>query len=319
MSANQTTDENTVLQLPDPDTFITRRATVPALEEMLYEPVRVLDHGFIRVVDYMGDDSAIVQAARVSYGKGTKMVNEDKGLINYLMRHRHSTPFEMCEIKLHVKLPIFVARQWIRHRTANVNEYSQRYSILDKEFYIPQPDQLATQSTTNRQGRSDVLQGEQACRVLDILRQDATQVYQHYEEMLNEDSEGNILDPNRQGLARELARMNLSVNFYTQWYWKIDLHNLMHFVSLRADPHAQYEIRVYADILLDVLKKWVPITYRAFMDYRVGGASLSEKGLQVVKSMLKGEFPTQATSGMSSGEWRELQKLLDIPLITNSR
>jgi thymidylate synthase (FAD) len=319
MSANQTTDENTVLQLPDTDTFITRRATVPALEEMLYEPVRVLDHGFIRVVDYMGDDSAIVQAARVSYGKGTKMVNEDKGLINYLMRHRHSTPFEMCEIKLHVKLPIFVARQWIRHRTANVNEYSQRYSILDKEFYIPQPDQLATQSTTNRQGRSDVLQGEQACRVLDILRQDATQVYQHYEEMLNEDSEGNILDPNRQGLARELARMNLSVNFYTQWYWKIDLHNLMHFVSLRADPHAQYEIRVYADILLDVLKKWVPITCRAFMDYRVGGASLSEKGLQVVKSMLKGEFPTQATSGMSSGEWRELQKLLDIPLITNSR
>lgn len=291
---------------------ITRRATVPALEEILYEPFPVLDHGFVRVIDYMGDDSAIVQAARVSYGKGTKMVNEDKGLINYLMRHRHSTPFEMCEIKFHVKLPIFVARQWIRHRTANVNEYSQRYSILDKEFYIPQPEQLATQSTTNRQGRAELLQGEQAAHVLNLLTQDALQVYSHYEEMLNEDSQGNILDPSRRGLARELARMNLSVNFYTQWYWKIDLHNLMHFIGLRADPHAQYEIRVYADILLDILKKWLPITFDAFMDYRAGGASLSEKGLNVIKALLKGDVPTQTTSGMSAGEWRELHKLLDM-------
>ena len=301
------------------ETFVTRRATVPALEDILYETLPVLDHGFIRVIDYMGNDSAIVQAARVSYGKGTKMVNEDKGLINYLMRHRHSTPFEMCEIKFHVKLPIFVARQWIRHRTANVNEYSQRYSILDREFYLPHPDQLATQSTTNRQGRADVLQGEQAEHVINILRQDATRAYDHYEEMLNEDSQGNVLVPGRPGLARELARMNLSVNFYTQWYWKIDLHNLMHFISLRADPHAQYEIRVYADILFDILKKWLPVTSEAFMDYRLGGASLSEKGLMVVKALLKGQQPDQKASGMGLREWRELHQLLDLAPETASK
>src|SRR5271168_1570369 len=156
------------------ETRPTRRATVPALEEILYEPLPVLDRGFIRVVDYMGDDAAIVQAARVSYGRGTRKVSEDRGLINYLMRHRHTTPFEMCEIKYHVKLPIFVARQWIRHRTANVNEYSARYSILDREFYIPAPEQLAAQSAVNRQGRGEVLSGDAAARVLDLLRDDAT-------------------------------------------------------------------------------------------------------------------------------------------------
>src|SRR5271167_1822993 len=190
----------------------TRRATVPALEAILYEPLSVLDHGFVRVVDYMGDDAAIVQAARVSYGRGTRKVSEDQGLINYLMRHRHTTPFEMCEIKYHVKLPIFVARQWIRHRTANVNEYSARYSILDNEFYIPLPEHLAAQATTNRQGRGDVLQGAAAKRVLDLLRDDATRSYDHYVEMLNEDEQGAPRDPARQGLARELARMNLTLN-----------------------------------------------------------------------------------------------------------
>jgi thymidylate synthase (FAD) len=285
---------------------------IQQLKDNSYDPFPVLDHGFIRVIDYMGDDGAIVQAARVSYGKGTKMVNEDKGLINYLIRHHHSTPFEMCEIKFHVKLPIFVARQWIRHRTANVNEYSARYSILDKEFYIPNPDQLAAQSATNRQGRGQVLEGKDAARVLDLLREDATRTYEHYEEMLNEDANGNILDPNRPGLARELARINLPTNYYTQWYWKIDLHNLMNFISLRADSHAQYEIRVYAEVLREILKMWLPLTYEAFMDYRAGAASLSAKGLSVVKALLKGKTVDQASSGMSPREWRELNQILDM-------
>jgi len=284
----------------------TRRATVESLEEILYQALPVLDHGFVRVVDYMGDDTAVVQAARVSYGRGTKKKTEDTGLINYLMRHRHSTPFEMCEIKLHVKLPIFVARQWIRHRTANVNEYSARYSILDKEFYIPSPDHLAAQSDSNRQGRAEVLQGEYAQKVLDMLRQDAQQAYQNYEYLLNEDDQ----DPSRPGLARELARINLPVNFYTQWYWKIDLHNFMHFLSLRADAHAQYEIRVYAEVMLDILKRWVPFTYEAFTDYRMGGATLSGKALNVVRQLLSGQPIDRVASGMGQREWDELMVIL---------
>jgi thymidylate synthase (FAD) len=291
-------------------TSTTRREVAPALEEILYQAIPVLDHGFVRVIDYMGTDSAIVQAARVSYGKGTKKVNEDAGLINYLMRHRHTTPFEMCEIKFHIKLPIFIARQWIRHRTANVNEYSGRYSIMDKEFYIPEPEQLASQSKSNRQGRGEVLEGEQAQRVLEILKEDSIRCYKNYEEMLNEDIDGNILVEGKAGLARELARMNLNLNFYTQWYWKVDLHNLLHFLSLRADAHAQYEIRVYAEVMLDMLKAWLPITHAAFMDYRMGGASISAKGLAVLKRMLTGETVTQEQSGMSKGEWRELMETL---------
>lgn len=288
----------------------TLRDVSAGVEEILYTPIPVLDHGFVRVIDYMGTDSSIVQAARVSYGKGTKKINEDAGLINYLLRHRHTTPFEMCEIKFHIKLPIFIARQWIRHRTANVNEYSGRYSIMDKEFYIPAPEHLAAQSKINHQGRGDVLEGEEAQRVLQLLKQDATQAYAHYEEMLNMDANENILDENKSGLARELARMNLSLNFYTQWYWKIDLHNLLHFLALRADGHAQYEIRVYAEAMLSVLKAWVPITHAAFMDYRVGGTSLSAKGLAIVKKMLAGEQVNQEQSGMSKGEWRELMTVL---------
>jgi len=288
----------------------TRRATVPGLEEILYEPVQVLDHGFVRVIDYMGDDAAIVQAARVSYGKGTKQITNDRGLIRYLMRHRHTTPFEMCEIKFHVKLPVFVARQWIRHRTANVNEYSARYSILDREFYIPAPEQLAAQSVANRQGRGEVLQGEEAARVLAMLRDDAAQCYDHYEEMLNEDEEGNPRDPDRPGLARELARMNLPLNIYTQWYWKVDLHNLLHFLSLRADPHAQYEIRVYAEAMLDMVRRWLPIACEAFEDYAVGGAHLSRHGIAIVRRMLAGETVTQEDSGLSKREWTELMELL---------
>src|SRR5690349_11919873 len=264
----------------------TRRATVPALEEILYEAFPVLDHGFVRVIDYMGDDGAVVQAARVSYGRGTTKVSEDAGLIRYLMRHWHSTPFEMCEIKYHVKLPIFVARQWIRHRTANVNEYSARYSILDREFYIPSPEHLAAQSAINRQGRGAVLGGDEAAQVLDLLREDATRCYDHYAAMLNEDDAGAPLDPTRQGLARELARMNLTLNTYTQWYWKTDLHNLFHFLSLRADAHAQYEIRVYAETMLRITEAWVPIACGAFRDYRLGAVTLSAQMVAVLQRML---------------------------------
>jgi thymidylate synthase (FAD) len=288
----------------------TRRASVAALEEILYQPIAVLDHGFIRVIDYMGDDGAVVQAARVSYGRGTRKVSEDRGLINYLLRHRHTTPFEMCEIKYHVKLPIFVARQWIRHRTANVNEYSARYSILDKEFYIPAPAQLAAQSGSNRQGRGRVLAGEEARRVLALLAEDAERCYAHYVEMLNEDEAGNALQTGRDGLARELARMNLTLNIYTQWYWKTDLHNLLHFLSLRADQHAQYEIRAYAEAMLETVKRWVPLVYDAFTQYRMGGVQLSAAGLAVVKRLIRGEQVTQTGSGLSPREWRELMATL---------
>lgn len=288
----------------------TRRPTVPALEALLFQAVPVLDHGFLRVVDYMGDDAAVVQAARVSYGRGTRAANEDRGLIRYLLRHRHSTPFEMCEIKFHVKLPIFVARQWIRHRMANVNEYSARYSILDREFYLPAPAQLAAQSAINRQGRGAVLEGAEAAAVMDMLRADATRSYDHYLAMLNEDEAGNPIDPARQGLARELARMNLTLGTYTQWYWKTDLHNLMHFLSLRADPHAQYEIRVYAEAMMQVLDAWVPITAEAFRDYRLGAVTLSAQMLAVVRRFVAGEAPVQAGSGLSKREWRELMAML---------
>jgi thymidylate synthase (FAD) len=280
----------------------TLRAVSEGMEAHLYNAIPVLDHGFIRVVDYMGDDAAICQAARVSYGKGTKSVQNDEGLIRYLMRHWHSTPFEMCEVKLHVKLPVFVARQWIRHRTANVNEYSARYSILDREFYIPAPEHIAAQSVVNNQGRGEALTGAEAARVLDILKTDSERSYDNYQAMISDDGQ--------RGLARELARMNLPANIYTQWYWKVDLHNLLHFLRLRADAHAQYEIRVYADAICSVVADWVPFAYAAFEDYRLGGATLSETALECVRRMLKGEALTQETSGMSKGEWREFEQLL---------
>jgi len=289
----------------------TCRPTVPALEDMLFRAVPVLDHGFIRVIDYMGDDAAIVQAARMSHGRGTRKVNEDAGLIRYLMRCRHSTPFEMCEIKFHVKLPIFVARQWIRHRTANVNEYSGRYSILDREFYIPAPEHLAAQSEANRQGRGEVLSTDEAAWVLEILRHDATRCYQHYIEMLNEDDARRPLDPSRRGVARELARMNLTLNTYTQLYWKIDLHNLLHFLSVRAGSHAQYEIRAYAEAMMETVKAWVPIAYQAFLDYHLGAVTLSAQMLAVVRRMLAGERGEQPESGLSKREWAELMVYLD--------
>lgn len=323
-------------------TRVTRRPTVDAIEEVLFEPMRVLDHGFVRVVDYMGSDSAIVQAARVSYGVGTKKTSDDRGLIRYLMRHRHTTPFEMCEIKLHVKLPIFVARQWIRHRTANVNEYSARYSILDKEFYVPdleylkdqkkidkaiksagpnqrdmfggysssiEPEQLAAQSKTNKQGRDQKLSPIEAREAAKRISAESIRAYTVYRNLLGEEPEGDS-HSGRLGLARELARMVLPTNYYTQWYWKIDLHNLLHFLSLRADSHAQYEIRMYAEKICEIVSMWVPITWEAFEGYRKGGVSLSAPALAVVRGMLAGETPTAADSGLSPREWRELMQVL---------
>jgi thymidylate synthase (FAD) len=291
----------------------TRRATVPALEEILYELLPVLDHGFVRVVDYMGDDAAIVQAARVSYGRGTRRVSEDRGLINYLMRSRHSSPFESCEIKCHIKLPIFVARQWVRHRTASISEYSARYSILDNEFYIPSPEHLASQATTNRQGRGEILDPIIAAKVIDLLREEAERAYAGYAKLLNENETGAPRDPSWPGLARELARMNLSLNFYTQWYWKTDLHNLMHFLSLRVDPHAQYEIRAYAEVMLETVKRWVPMAYDAFLEYRMNAALISATALQVIRRMLAGEAVDQPSSGLSAREWRELMAVFGRP------
>ena len=288
----------------------TLRATVPALEALLYTAFPVLDHGFVRVIDYMGDDAAVVQAARVSYGRGTRRTSEDRGLIRYLMRHRHSTPFEMCEIKLHVKLPIFVARQWIRHRTANVNEVSARYSILDREFYLPAPEHLAAQSATNRQGRGAVLDGAAATEMLELLRADALRAHEHYTQLLNEDEAGAPLDPTRDGLARELARMNLPLSTYTQWYWKTDLHNLLGFLALRADSHAQYEIRAYAEPMLRILDAWVPHTFAAFRDYRMGAVTLSAGMLAVVRRLLAGESVQQPDTELSRREWDELMAAL---------
>ena len=277
----------------------TRRPTIPALEAMLFEPMPVLDHGFVRVVDYMGGDAAVVQAARVSYGRGTRRVSEDAQLIRYLMRHSHSTPFEMAEIKYHVKLPIFVARQWIRHRTASVNEISARYSVLDHEFYVPEPEQLAAQSETNRQGRGAVLQGDEAAEVLALLREDAQRAHDHYTHLLAENA------PDRQGLARELARMNLTLNTYTQWYWKCDLHNLLGFLALRADAQAQWEIRAYAETMLRTVEAWAPQSYAAFRDYRLGAATFSAPALAVLRRILAGEAVAQESSGLSRREWSE--------------
>ncbi len=280
----------------------TRRAISKGMEENLYLIHKVLDHGFVRVIDYMGNDTSIVQAARVSYGEGTKKSRDDKSLIFYLMRHWHSTPCEMCEIKLHVKLPVFVARQWIRHRTANVNEYSARYSILDNEFYIPKSENLASQSSSNNQGRGDVLEGEEANKVIQILKSDSLRSYKSYEKMLSKE--------NKKGLARELARMNLPTNIYTQWYWKTDLHNLFNFIRLRNDLHAQYEIRVYAEKIAELIKNWVPFAFEAFEQYQLNSNHLSSNGLSCIKRLMKGEDVSQENSGMGKREWKEFCEII---------
>jgi thymidylate synthase (FAD) len=289
------------------------RTSSSQLDKILHQQHKVLDHGFVRVVDYMGNDSSIVQAARVSYGAGTKKVSEDKGLINYLMSHRHNTPFEMCEIKFHVKLPIFVARQWIRHRSSSYNEYSARYSLMEDEFYIPEISNISPQSKSNHQGRNigEEISSDEAQNVINIFSEDSSQCYQHYLDLINNDKEGNVIDESRVGVARELARMNLPVNCYTQWYWKINLHNLFNFISLRIDSHAQYEIRKYAEVIYDIVKKWVPYACEAFENHRLHGKSFSKAALAVIKKMANGERVLEENSGLNKREWRELINFFD--------
>lgn len=286
----------------------TRRPTVEALEQILYEPLPVLDHGFLRVVDYMGSDDAIVQAARVSYGRGTKRIREDRGLIRYLMRNRHTSPFEMCEIKFHVRLPVFVARQWIRHRTASVNEQSARYSILENEFYVPSPDSVNEQSTTNRQGRGGRLDVISAQSVADIIAGHSAQTYELYERLLGNRAEGE----DSPSIARELARIVLPVNVYTQWYWKIDLHNLLHFLRLRTDPHAQLEIRVYAEAMLDVVRKWVPLAAEAFDDFHRTAVTVPGSLVPTVRKLVSEAHGEGRLQGLPDADRLALLEELDL-------
>lgn len=282
--------------------YAVERPSSAAMDSILGHAFPVLDHGHVRVIDYMGNDAAIVQAARVSYGEGTKHISEDRGLIRYLMSHWHSTPFEMCEIKLHVKLPVFVARQWIRHRTANVNEYSARYSMLDREFYIPEPEQMAKQSKTNNQGRGELMTAEQSKELQEWMLRESNKAYDGYMDVSNPDG--------HYGLARELARMSLPTNIYTQWYWKVDLHNLLHFLRLRADSHAQYEIRVYAEEICKLVQQWVPYAYEAFEDYRMNAVSFSAQEMTLLRQMIseraKEQFWHDPNSLLEKGEANEL-------------
>ncbi len=274
----------------------TRRSSVPALDELFGQKWPVLDDGFVRVVDYMGSDDAIVQAARISYGAGTKRVQEDRGLIRYLIRHRHTTPFEMCEIKLHVRVPMDCWRQWIRHRTANVNEYSTRYSeAIDAAQKTPSGE-WRNQSTANRQGSGayiDLPTGEQLSARERELQELSRQVY---EERIS------------QGVAREQARKDLPLSTYTEAYWKIDLHNLLHFLSLRMDAHAQHEIRAYANVIgNDIVAKWCPLTWEAFIDYRLQTTSLSRLEIEIIRLSSSGDIITAVEFARSLG-WLELGK-----------
>lgn len=289
-----------------------KRASIPKLDEILGIQFKILDHGFIRVIDYMGSDSSITQAARVSYGVGTKQVSEDIGLINYLMKHKHTTPFEMCEIKFHIKMPIFVARQWIRHRTANVNEYSARYSFMKDDYYVPNSNNVAEQSKTNKQGRNpnSKLTHEARFEVIQEIEEISKKSYDAYINMLNTNINGEILDELKPNISRELARVVLGVNYYTEMYWKIDLHNLFHFLHLRSDSHAQYEIRVYAEKMLEIVKIWVPIAYDAFIKYRMNAITLSPQMMLVLKGLLRGESITQESSGLSKREYGEVLGLI---------
>ncbi len=274
--------------------------TNPQAEEILDKEFKCLNAGFVRLVDYMGGDESIVQAARVSYGKGTKTVNEDRGLIRYLMRHLHTTPFEMVELKFHVKLPIFVARQWIRHRTANVNEYSGRYSVMKDEFYVPEQGAIHFQNLRNKQGRrEDEVPAELRTRVLDLLMGSQGKLYKEYEEMLDSD------------IARELARINLPLSLYTEWYWKIDLHNLFHFLRLRIDPHAQYEIRVYGEAMAEVTKKVAPMAWEAFEDYILKSERFSRLELNAIAGRLDATGFTKESVASTGLKGREADEFLE--------
>ena len=241
------------------------------------DAIKCLDKGFVRLVDSMGGDDAIVQAARVSYGKGTSEVSQDRGLIRYLMRHRHTTPFEMVEFKFHCKMPIFVARQWVRHRTANINEYSLRYSEARDEFYFPEPEHIQFQSALNKQGRAGKVPKKLTDKVLNYFQEISDRSFEMYQEL------------NEAGLARELIRAILPVNLYTEWYWKNDLHNLLHFIGLRSDPHAQYEIRVFSDAMAESVKAVAPFAWEAYQDYVVRGMRFS----RIEQSLLEKQLPSR--------------------------
>lgn len=255
--------------------------TVPEAEAILDHEFKVLDRGFVRLVDYMGGDARIVQAARVSYGAGTKTVRKDQALIGYLMKHAHTSPFEQVQFTFHVKLPIFVARQWIRHRTARLNEISGRYSVLDDEFYLPTSDDVRYQSQNNRQGRStsDVPR-ELREKVLALLAQEQRTAYSTYQSMIADD------------VARELARINLPVSLYTQWYWQIDLHNLFHFLRLRMDEHAQLEIRRYAEIMARIVKAVSPMAYQAWEEHSLNAARFSSSEIALLQGLIEGRTVT---------------------------
>lgn len=271
-----------------------KRPTSTFLDSILGHSFPVLDHGFVRCIDYMGDDQAIVQMARTSYGEGTKATSDDRGLIRYLVRHSHSSPLEGCEIKLHLKMPIFVARQWIRHRTAALNEVSGRYSVLPSEFYLPEYDRLGRQSTMNKQGTGDGYSTAEQNRLLEMLLTDAASSFATYQLLCDEDTD----------LSRELARINLPLSTYTEFYWKIDLHNLLHFLKLRCDVHAQYEIRVFADVIASLISRWVPHAHEAWVDYKRDAVTFSRMEMRVLREMVE-HSDSAMPSDMSPREWRE--------------
>ncbi len=296
----------------------TKRVVNPGAEKWLGQPIEVLDKGYVYLVDYMGDDAAIEQAARTSYGYGTRSVNQTEGLIRYLRRHRHSTPFEMAEMKFHVKMPISVARQWVRHRTANINEYSARYSIIPDEFYVPSENSIAVQSKDNRQGRGESVDSEYAAEVKAIWEKNGYSSYQDYMFLINDDGEGNPIDPNRPQVARELARNVLPVDYYTQWYWKTDLHNLFRFLSLRMDTHAQWEIRQYADSMAKIVLDSYPLSYKAFEDYELFSVNFSKPEQNVLTELLKtsgitfsSEDAEQIAASLGLKNKREKSEMLD--------
>ncbi len=266
------------------------RNTVPEAEQIIDQPVPVLDKGFVRLVDYMGSDARIVQAARVSYGEGTKTFREDKGLIDYLLRNQHTSPFEQVHLTFHCKMPIFVARQWVRHRTAKLNEISGRYSVMKDEFYVPEPDAVAFQSTDNKQGRSspDQVPEEMKAKVRTVLEQGQKQSYSEYEALLDD------------GVARELARINLPLSLYTEWYWTMDLHNLFHFLALRLDPHAQLEIRVYAEAVLKLVRAVAPVAVEAFENHILGGVRFNRQELEALRQLALGH-PEAVDDALGAG------------------
>ena len=279
------------------DCLETKRETIPELEELIDQKIPVLDHGFLILKDYMGSDQSIVDAARISYGKGTKSVSDDAKLINYLMSNNHTSPFEQCEIKLHLKLPIFVARQLIRHRTASLNEYSGRYSVMDSDCYIPNPENIKQQSKSNKQGRDGTLGEGDLENILASLKDDSEIPHEHYNELLN-----------RYDLSRELARIILPLNTYTQWYWKIDLHNLFHFLKLRCDPHAQYEIRIYAEEILRIVQLWCPLAFEAFMNYKMDSLTISRDTIKILRDQV--DFQKLDFTGLPKREREQILTIL---------